>query len=386
VPFAAALSQHPHPAHAVGEVVGEVLETVGPAPDLAVLFVSEPHLPDVEEIADAVRTLLLPRSLIGATAGSVLGGAREVEEQPAVSLWAGSVGDCRPVRLDSMPGSADIWGWETLVGSDVAGSPTGEPAVLLLLADPFSFSTDAFLRQVGERRPDLGIVGGFASAGRGPGGNRLVLDGEVHDDGAVGVLLPVGTAVDTVVSQGCRPIGEPFTVTKAERNFVLELGSRPALGRVRELLEGLGPDDQVLAQRGLHVGLVIDEHRDFFRQGDFLIRGVRGVDTARGAVAVDELVDVGSTVQFQLRDADSADADLRALLADCRADAALVFTCSGRGRRLFDSPDHDAALVHDAVDGGAVAGMFCAGELGPVGGRNVIHTFTASVVLFRDAD
>lgn len=384
MPFASAISEHPDPAEAVGEVVGEVLEQVGPTPDLAALFVTEAHLGRLGEIADAVRALLLPRTLIGSSASSVLGGAREIEDQPAISLWAGTVGEGMPVRLDSMPGSGDIWGWETLAGPMVPRGSEGSPALLVLLADPFSFPADTFLGQAAGQRPELGIVGGFASAGRGPGGNRLVLDGAVHDDGAVGVLLPVAAPVETVVSQGCRPIGEPFTVTRAERNMILELGSRPALARLEEMVEALHPDDRVLAQQGLHVGIVVDEHRDEFAQGDFLIRGVLGADPERGAVAIGEVVEVGATVQFQVRDADSADADLRALLADRTASGALVFTCNGRGRRLFDLPHHDAALVHQAVDGGAVAGMFCAGELGPVGDRNAIHAFTASIALFRD--
>jgi small ligand-binding sensory domain FIST len=384
VPFASAVSEHPDPAEAVGEVVGDVLEQVGGAPDLAALFVTEAHTSRIDEIADAVRALLAPRTLIGSTASSVIAGPREVEDRPAISLWAGTVGAGRPVRLDALPGSGDIWGWESLAGPAVPPDGPDARALLVLLADPFSFPTEAFLRQSAAQQPALDIVGGFASAARGPGGNRLVLDGAVHDDGAVGVLLPVGAPVETVVSQGCRPIGEPFTVTRADRNLVLELGSRPALARLEEMVAALHPDDRVLAQGGLHVGIVVDEHRAEFQQGDFLIRGVLGADPERGAVAIGEAVDVGSTVQFQVRDADSADADLRDLLVDRRASGALVFTCNGRGQRLFGGPDHDASVVHEALDGGAVAGMFCAGEIGPVGDRNAIHTFTASIVLFGE--
>jgi small ligand-binding sensory domain FIST len=197
------------------------------------------------------------------------------------------------------------------------------------------------------------------------------------------VLLDREQLVTPVVSQGCRPIGEPYVVTKADRNIILELGGRPALDRLREIVGALDVEDQVLVQHGLHVGCVVDESKEVFDRGDFLIRNVLGADQEAGAVAVGEMVEVGATVQFQVRDAASADRDLRDLLAGEEADGALLFTCNGRGSHLFGEPDHDAAII-DAVTGGATAGMFCAGELGPVGGRSFLHGFTASVALFRD--
>jgi small ligand-binding sensory domain FIST len=380
VTFAAAISEHPDAREAVAEVVGSVGEAMSAAPaDLAVIFATEAHVGAMDDIAEVVRQTLGPRVLLGTTAVSVVGGGRELEDRPALSLWAGSVGPCTPVRLDAFP-SADGW--------TVTGFPDDVPEgtdTLVLLADPLSFPADGFLASMNVAEGGVEVIGGIASAGRGPGGNRLVLGEQVHDDGAVGVLLPPGAAVETVVSQGCRPIGDPFTVTSAERNMLLELGSRPALDRLREMIEALGPDERGLAQQGLHVGIVIDEHRVDFGRGDFLVRNVLGADSERGAVAVGDMVEIGATVQFQVRDAASADDDLRALLEGRDADAALVFTCNGRGVRLFGTPDHDAALVDRATGGGPAAGMFCAGELGPVGGRSFLHGFTASIALFRDA-
>jgi small ligand-binding sensory domain FIST len=222
----------------------------------------------------------------------------------------------------------------------------------------------------------------MASAARGPGGNRLVLDGLVVDDGAVGALLPAGALVTTVVSQGCRPIGDPMTVTRSEGQVVYELAGRPALERLVELLGSLSEEERALAQQGIHLGHVIDEHKAEFGRGDFLIRNVLGGDREAGAIAVGDDVELGATVQFQVRDAASADEDLRELLAGEHASGALVFTCNGRGIRLFGEPDHDAEVVDAHVEGGATAGMFCAGEVGPVGGRSFLHGFTASVLLF----
>jgi len=377
--FAAAISEHPLATHATGEVVGEVLEQVGEAPDLAVLFVTTPHLGLMAEIAETVRTVLKPGALVGATASSVVGGPREVEEEAAISLWAGRVGPVEPVRLEAQRLNG---GW-ALTGLPSA-TEEGDHKLLLLLTDPFSFPVDGVLDRLRAKAPGLRVVGGMASAARGPGGNRLVLDDRVHSEGAVGVLVDPSAVSGTVVSQGCRPVGRAYVVTRATDNVIHDLAGVPALDRLREVVAALPPSDRELVQHGLHVGRVIDEQQDTFGRGDFLIRNVMGADAEAGDLAIGDRAEVGSTVQFQVRDADSADEDLRQLLSGHRGRAALVFTCNGRGSHLFGEPDHDARLVHEQVGRGAVAGMFCAGEFGPVGSRNFVHGFTASVVLFDD--
>ena len=367
--YGAALSEHPDSATAVGEVIGEILEAVGPSPDLAVLFTSASHREAISEMADAIHQVLAPAALLGATAVSVIGGPLEVEERPAVSLWAATQCPAQPVRLEAVRGPD---GWA------VGGMPANAEGTLLVLPDPFTFPSEVLLTA----GPDLTVVGGLASAAGQPGGNRLVLNREVYDDGAVGVLVDPGVEIRTVVSQGCRPIGQPFTVTKSDGNIVAEMGGRTAVDRLRETLMDLDEADRSLVSKGLHVGVVIDEHKSEFERGDFLIRGLIGADEESGALAVGDTVEVGTTVQFQVRDAATADEDLRELMADASAGSALVFTCNGRGTHLFDGPDHDAAVVHEALNRAPVAGMFCAGEIGPVGGHNFLHGFTASVVLF----
>lgn len=382
----AALSLHPIPSVAVGEVVGELLENDVVAPELAVLFVSAGHTGAVEDIVRTVRTVLRPKVLVGGTAGTVVGGPKEVEDAPAVSLWAGSAGRAIPLRLLASRLDAPPLG----EGTAITGFPAPDElpvdaAAVLVLADPFSFPVEAFLTGLRERYDlDLPVVGGFASAARGPGGNRLVLDDAVVTDGAVAVVL-AGVEVATVVSQGCRPVGEPMTVTAGEGQLIAELAGRPALDRLQETLQHLDDTERQLVQSGLHVGRVIEEHAVDYGRGDFLIRGVLGADRARRAVAVGDVVEVGSTVQFQVRDAATADEDLRSLMAGRSADTALLFTCNGRGTGLFGQPDHDAGVIDDALGSVPLAGMSCAGELGPVGGRNFLHGFTASVVLFTES-
>lgn len=372
--FAAALSRHANAAVATGEVVGQVLDATGPAPDLAVLFTSEAHLHALGDVVEACQALLAPHVLIGTSARGVLAGAEEAEDGPALGLWTGRVGPVTPVRLEVLPGEPPI----------VAGLPDELPAgsTLVLLADPHTVDVTAVLAAVEERAPSVRVVGGLASAGRGPGGDRLVLDEVIHHSGAVGIVLPAGAGASVVVSQGCRPIGSPWVVTASEGPFLVELAGRPALDRVTEVLADLDPEQRRLAARGLHVGVVAREHGvEEFGPGDFLIRAVMGADPTRGAVAVGDTVDVGRVVQLHVRDGASADADLRRSLEGVAGAGALLFTCIGRGTHLFPLPHHDATVTAEAL-GAPLAGMFSDGELGPVGDRNALHTFTASLLVF----
>ncbi len=379
MPFAAALSQHPVAADAVGEVLGSIVEQRGVEPDLVVVFASAAHVEFLGEISAAISTVLRPGTLLGASASSVLAGAQEAEEVPALSVWAAWTAPVRPLRLATGPVHDDGDGPAVMVQGVPVDVPLG--CTLLLLADPHSFPADGFLTQLAAARPDVMVVGGLASAAAQPGGNALVLDGEVHRDGAVGVVLPPTQAV---VSQGCRPVGEPMVVTRGERGFLMELAGRPALDRLTELANELPVDDRALLARGVQLGVAVDEHRVEFGRGDFLVRPVLGADRGRGVIAVGSDIPVGTTVQFHVRDAASADEDLRELLDDVHGTGALVFTCNGRGERLFGVEDHDASVVAEALDTNAVAGMFCAGELGPIAGRSFLHGFTASVLVFQD--
>ncbi len=377
--FASALSQHPIAANAVGEAAGEILEHLdGEGCDLAVCFASTHHVGAFEDIGPALRNILEPRVLVGGTAVAVAGGPHEIEENPALTVFAARLDGATltPVtlRVQETPDGAALTGWPSLDQS---------PASLLLFADPFTFPVDAFLQRVNRDLPGLQIIGGLASAAGSPGGNRLVLDDRVVDEGAVGVFVDGGgIEVQTLVSQGCRPIGRPYVVTRGEQNLIEELGGKPAIERLQELAGAASEEERELLRRGLHVGLVVDEHKAEFSRGDFLVRNLLGADESSGALAVGEQVSVGQTVQFNVRDAGAADEDLREMLTGVDAEAALLFTCNGRGRHLFTVPDHDAGMVEKLLGPIPLAGAFCAGEIGPVGGRNFLHGFTASLALF----
>jgi len=380
--FAAALSQHPDVAVATGDVVGRVLEALGRpdvAPDLAMVFVTPTHAGAMEEIVATIHATLRPATLLGCAAVSVVGGEREVESGPAVSLWAGRTGAVTPFHLTvaDSPDGLTFTGWPEAIPDDASA--------LLLIPDPFSFPTDDLIRRMEEDRPGMPVVGGMASAARMPGGNRMVIGDRVVTAGAVGAFLGPEVEVTTVVSQGCRPVGSPFVVTRAEHNIVYELAGRSAVQRLQEVAAALPDEDRELLAELVQIGRVIDESKLDFGPGDFLVRNVIGADPNSGALRVGDIVEVGSTAQFQVRDAASADQDLRRMVDGRSAQAALVFTCNGRGTNLFPQPHHDAMVVSESLGGAPVAGMFCAGELGPIGGRNFTHGFTASVVLLSVA-
>jgi small ligand-binding sensory domain FIST len=378
----AALSTDPDPATAGAEAAvaaGSRLD--GADASLALLVASRHHAPSAALVLDAVRRAVGSERVIGCVAETVVSGDREVEEGPAVAVW-----------LASLPEPAETFHIEfvrTSEGGVFAGyrfrGPGSGP--YLLIGDPFSFPTDHLLQHLNEQIPGTVLMGGMASGGMRPGETRLFLDDRVLDEGAVGARLP-GVRIRTLVSQGCGPVGNVYTVTRAEGNVIYELGGRPPLLRLQELADGLSPKDRTLLGRGLFVGRTIDEYTVEPGRGDFLIRQVMGVDQRSGALAVGDRIEVGETIQFHVRDAATADEDLRELLeleAVEPADGALLFTCNGRGSRLFPVFDHDASLVAGKLGGLPLAGFNCAGEIGPVGGKNFLHGFTASVALFVDA-
>jgi small ligand-binding sensory domain FIST len=356
----------------------------GETPDLLCVFVAPGHSGDPDRSAAAGRRameLAGARTSLGATAGGVIGDGRGQERGPAVAAWAAVLPGTRirPFRLTAEVAESGATRIDGLPELDA------DERVAALLADPYSFPVGAFLHRCNTALPGFPLVGGLAGAPGGPGVNRLFLDGEVLGHGGAGVLLGGEVAARTVVSQGCRPIGPPMVVTRADGNVLLELAGTPAYPRLIEILTALPPAEQQLAARGLHLGVVMDEYAEEHGRGDFLIRAVVGADEDSGAVAVGDVVEVGQTVRFQVRDAAGAGEDLTELLAGPGQPArgALLFSCNGRGTTMFPSADHDVRAVREALGAEGVAGFFAAGEIGPVGGRNHLHGFTASVLAFR---
>jgi small ligand-binding sensory domain FIST len=369
-----------NPVEAARQAVDQANKTLGgAAAQLAVLFASSHFLPYADALVATVANEAGSPPLIGCLAESVVGNGREVESEPAVSLWLGA--GLGPVETFSM---------------EFLRTPTGgafcgynfEPGVHLMVTDPYSFPVDSLLSYLNEHVPGALVMGGVASGVTGVGQGGLFLGDQVLAGGCVGVRLAATTGVELLVSQGCRPIGSPYTVTRAEGHMIYELGGRPPLTLLQHLARSLPERDQQLLVNGVHLGLVIDEYQIERGPGDFLIRGVIGADPRSGAIALGDEARIGQTVQFHVRDAHTADQDLKRTLehglTGRRVSGALLFTCNGRGSRLFDQPDHDTGLLAKVAGDIPVGGFFCGGELGPVGSKNFLHGFTASIAAFTD--
>ena len=368
---------------AFSEASMDAARKLGGPCDLCLLFAGAPHLGHGKWILSTVHEHLEPRHLIGCGAGGVVGAGREIEEGPAAVVWAAS-----------MPG-AEVSTHHFEVeqaedGFDVLGVPAADELgqTMILLADPYSFATEALLDRLEELRPGMPVLGGLASASA-AGSASLFRNGDVLTGGAVACSLS-GVPILPCVSQGAAPVGPEMTITAADRNVIEELASRPAVERLREALIALDAREQQLAASGLMLGIVIDENQPEYRRGDFLVRPIIAVDGEAGTIALGERVRVGQTVRMHIRDGASADEDLRETLraqvealGSTRPAGVLLFTCNGRGSHMFEVPDHDASAVEDVL-GVPAGGFFCAGEIGPVGGRNFLHGFTATMALFAD--
>jgi small ligand-binding sensory domain FIST len=387
--FGAGLSRDADPVRAAREACAPVRAALGDAAaTLVVMFASPDLCRDAEGLLAAIRGELAAEHLIGAMGEAVVGAGREVEEGPALAVWGAHLPGVEvvPFRLVARPlgEGMGVLGWPDAI----ADAPAGNIGPVIMLADPFTFPADGLLSELNEEPGAPVVVGGLASGGRKPGEHRLFAGGDVLLEGAVAVALR-GARMSTVVSQGCLPIGPEMVITAADGSAVHELAGMPAMRKLEEVVAGLGVEERRLAVEGLLAGLVIDENVPEYGRGDYLVRAIHGGDRETGALMVGEHVRVGQTMRFQVRDARSADEDLRLALRAAREDlgpggpgGALLFSCNGRGTRMFGEADHDAAAIDEELARIPAAGLFCNGEIGPVGGRSFLHGFSATMVLF----
>ncbi len=381
--FGDGLAVGPDLAAAAESAVTQALAPLcGQHPDLLCVFVCGDDPNSVESAGNRAMEVAGARTTVGCSAGGVIGAGRGVEIEPAVSAFAARLPGvrCTPFHLELV---------RTPDGAAVTGMPDRheDDAVAVLLADPFTFPIAAFVQRSNDDLAGLPLIGGVASGPRGGGSARLFLDGCSVPAGAVGVVLGGPLAAHPVVSQGCRPFGPTMIVTKAEGNVLLELAGTPALAKLEQIVADLPAAERRAVARGLHIGIAMDEYAEEHERGGFLVRSVVGADSERGAIAIADVVDVGRTVRFQVRDASAADEDLEELFSRFRAErgpvgGALLFSCNGRGTTMFPSADHDVLAVRAGLGTTGVAGFFANGEIGPVAGRNHLHGFTASILVF----
>lgn len=373
------------------EVAEQIHDDLDGRCDLLMLFASYHHRAAFADGIATVRRIASPRTTMGVTAEAVLGADSELDGRAGFS----AIG----MRL----GGARIHSWITTPENPI---PLRDPDALrkrigyseylrttILLADPFSTPITRVLpalSQCGEGETSVPVIGGMASGASQPGLNVLALNERVIAAGGVGVTISGDIDINFVVSQGCRPIGKPLVVTKSKENVILELGSKSAMMALQELAQNLPDEERHLLTQGLLLGTVINEYKDRFGRGDFLIRSILGIDQRVGGIAVGDMPRIGQTVQFHVRDKTTAAEDLQ-LLLDAQElavppFAALLFTCNGRGSRLFGKPGHDLNMIHERLGNVPTAGYFAAGELGPIGDRSFLHGHTACLALLREPE
>ena len=390
--WASAVSFVPDVTAAAAELKREISRQLGQrSPDLVVAFLTPHYEEGYGKVPELIDGHFSPRAFIGCTAVGVIGAGIEVEDRAAFSVTAAVMPgvDIHPFELNGgdIPDlDAGPERWVQMLGVEAQPAP-----IFLLLVDPAgaaAFDPRPLLQGLDYAYGDAVVIGGLASALQ---GNRLYLDG-VSKAGCVGLAFQGNIRVDTVVAQGCRPIGRPMTVTACSGYYLTELDDRPAVEVLVELYRELSPADRELLQRALHLGIASTELKEEFAQGDFLIRNIMQVDHERNIIAVGDLIRPGQTVQFHVRDAAAATRDLQLMLgrfeaqsSGIRPEGALLFTCTGRGQQFFDEPHHDSGRFMAAVGEIPLGGFFCGGEFGQVGGSTYLHGYTSSFGIFRPA-
>jgi small ligand-binding sensory domain FIST len=385
VKCAVVTTRQPELVRALDELCAQLTRRLGPgAPDLVLAFYTPHHAGELDVLRRRVLDRLSPRVLLGCPGAGIIGGDDELESGPAIALWAarwpGAVLSPFALEADEVDGEIELKGWPESL-------PEGTG--FLVLADPHSTPLDSLLEGFAQRFPGAPVVGGIASGAPGPGQALLLTADGVHDEGCLALAIGGGVRVHPVVSHGCRPVGRHFVITASQRNIIRTLGGRSALEQLQAVFQDAGARDQALMQKALHIGRVVDERKSSFERRDFLVRDVLDIDRDKGTLTLNDFIRPGQSVQFLVRDSETADQDMAAVVAEEArrgpALGALLFSCGARGKRFFGSSNHDIEGVHRGFPQLATAGFFAAGEIGPVAGQAFAHGFTASIALFREA-
>lgn len=381
------VSRHTHTLDK-NHIVVELTDKVQGDFDLAIVFVSAIYPYDIEPLIKTLTKVVKIRHVLACTAAGTIGVGEEFEGEPSASVLYCRLPGVKVTpfyltqqTLESFEDDEDPCEW---FGIDALEDPA-----FIMLPDPFDIDMQMVFDTIEDLYPGAPILGGLASGSTEEGGNTILFDDHVYHEGLVGVGLSGNIEMRSIVSQGCRPIGEPLIITRAEENIIAELGGRSFVDVLEDILKNAPPRDRMLAQEAILLGIAMDEYTYKFQRGDFLIRGVMGYDPNSKAGLISDFIEPGQTVQFHLRDATTAMEDLHEMLRrhvtemkKRKPQGMLVFSCNGRGRSLFEEKDHDIQIIQSYLGGIPAAGFFSAGEIGPVGTRNFLHGFTSSIMLF----
>ena len=389
------VSTGPHLSGALEECIDRLQRALGEhSPTLVVVFVSPEHAAAAQVVPQRLQEAFPSASVLGCSAGGVVGGGKEVEDGAMIALTAAVLPDVAAVPFHMTMGrlpspTAPPEAWHAVLDIE----PEVQP-IFLLLPDPFTFEARILTAGLDDAYPDAPKIGGLASGGRRAGESLLLVGGpgkvEQHRAGVVGMALYGDVAMDTVVAQGCRPVGAPMVITRCERNLINELDGRPVIATLESLFMSLSDHDQQLFRRSPMLGLAMEGERRPLRRGDFLIRAIQGISRRNGAMAISARAAEGMVVQFHVRDAEASTRDLTELLARHKRQpgyetpaGGLLFSCLGRGEKFYGTTGHDSKIIQNSIGNVPIGGFFCNGEIGPVHGRTFLHGYTSSLGLFR---
>lgn len=386
--WASAISGDTDLPSALGEIFAQVEARLAGAPvDFAALFVSPHHAPVLPEMVELMGERFPTAARVGCTGQGIIGTGHEIEELPAISLIAASLpgAEARVFHLTAEDVGAGPRALRERLGVDA-----GEARGVLILAEPFSTPVEAAIELLHQAWPEAPTVGGLVSGFHRPGEHGLITGSDLRHEGVAGVVFTGNLQLETLVAQGCRPVGQPCFVTRAHKNVIQALDGQPPLAIIRALVDGLSPAERDRLRRSLHVGVVMDPGLETYGPGDFLIRNLVGADTDSGSIAVGANLEERMVVQFHVRDAaasaEDLDRQLQAYAGDHQSGpaGALLFSCLGRGLHLYGEPDHDTGLFEHHLGEVPLGGFFCNGEIGPVAGRPWLHGYTSAMALFRE--
>jgi len=369
-------------ASAVAEVASRIRGALDAPANVGFAFVSPGYLEHVQEFCEILRVDGHIVDVIGTTAAGNLDGGVEHEGGEGFSVLALAIpGAGIPVAALSQDNPGDAAGLGARAG-------VGKIEGWIAFANPFTFDVEPWLAGWTPSSSGIPVVGGLASGGRSAEECAVFLNGRPVDCVVAGVSAPARLV--PVLNQGCRPIGEPLTVTRAQENVIFALGARPAYEALESAFETLSDKEKSTARGNLFAGLAGTEYVDDFRPGDFMVRNILGADPNSGAVVIGGIPRVGQTVQYQLRDALSAESELNATLRRVSAEwgapaASLIFACTGRGKNFFGDGGNDAGSVQKALGVHPSAGFFCGGEIGPVGRRNCVHSHSLACAILMES-
>jgi small ligand-binding sensory domain FIST len=376
----------------VRETAVQLREELAAPPTFALVFITPDYADRAAEVLELVRVYGHVTTVVGCSGLGLVGPARELEEGSGFSLMLVSLPGGRataiPFDQDMVDASSgpDFWREKLAQKVNDPGGARLKPEAWLVFLDPFALKCEAWLKQWNAAFPQVPVFGSVAGGVEGDT-EAWVLCNQGVVAGGVALALEGDFSVEAVVSQGCKPIGEPLTVTQAERNVLLTLGSRPAYEVLSDVYKELTDTEREQARGHLFAGLAVSEYLDEYKRGDFLVRNIIGADPKSGAVAINALPRVGQTLQYQLRDSRMASEELRRLLREQAAIlpeppfAALLCTCHGRGQGLFGRAHHDAGLLNDYFPSLPTVGVFSKCQIGPVGDRSFAHGYTAAIAL-----